>query len=159
LIELLAAVDASGSAGVQDAYRLSQGFHRLLGRVREAIQAENAAALKREEVRYKNTTDGAWLDDREDHFKALSESTYVQRRAQLVEVIYCWWSDVLRASTGIPRTEIPSAATQTRAVAAKLSTPEILQRIRRVEELRDHLGRNIQEALALEVAFLKIFRF
>jgi len=159
LIELLAAVGASGSAGVQDAYRLSQGFHRLLGRVREAIQTENAAALKREEVRYKNTTDGAWLDDREDHFKALSESTYVQRRAQLVEVIYRWWSDVLRASTGIARAEIPSAATQTRTIAGKLTTPEILQRIRRVEELRDHLGRNIQEALALEVAFLKIFRF
>ena len=159
LIELLAGVGASGSAGVQDAYRLSQGFHRLLGRVREAIQTENAAALKREEVRYKNTTDGAWLDDREDHFKALSESTYVQRRAQLVEVIYRWWSDVLRASTGIARAEIPSAATQTRTIAGKLTTPEILQRIRRVEELRDHLGRNIQEALALEVAFLKIFRF
>jgi hypothetical protein len=127
--------------------------------VREAIQTENAAALKREEVRYKNTTDGAWLDDREDHFKALSESTYVQRRAQLVEVIYRWWSDVLRASTGIARAEIPSAATQTRTIAGKLTTPEILQRIRRVEELRDHLGRNIQEALALEVAFLKIFRF
>jgi hypothetical protein len=25
--------------------------------------------------------------------------------------------------------------------------------------LRDHLGRNIQEALAIEVAFLNIFRF
>jgi len=32
-----------------------------------------------------------------------------------------------------------------------------LQRIRCLEELRDHLGRNIQEALALEVAFLAIF--
>jgi DNA polymerase-3 subunit delta' len=159
LIELLSAIGAADSAGVQGAYRLAQGFHRLLGRVREAIQAANTAALKREEVRYKNTTDGAWLDDREDHFKALSESTYVQRRAQLVEVIYRWWSDVLRSSTGVGRTEIPSAAMQTRAIAAKLSTPEILQRIRRVEELRDHLGRNIQEALALEVAFLSILRF
>jgi hypothetical protein len=43
--------------------------------VRENIQSENAGRLKREEVRYKNTTDGAWLDEREDHFKALSEST------------------------------------------------------------------------------------
>jgi hypothetical protein len=32
-----------------------------------------------------------------------------------------------------------------------------LQRIRCLEELRDHLGRNIQEALAIEVAFLAIF--
>ena len=159
LVELLSEIATPQTASVQGAYRLAQGFLRLLGRVRETIQAENAAALKREEVRYKNTTDGAWLDDREDHFKALSESTYVQRRAQLIEVIYRWWSDVLRASTGVDRTELPAAAPQTRAIAAHLSTPEILKRIRRIEELRDQLGRNIQEALALEVAFLSVFRF
>jgi DNA polymerase-3 subunit delta' len=120
--------------------------------------AEHAAALKREEQRYKNTTDGSWLDEREDHFKALTESTYVQRRAQLIEVIYRWWSDVLRASTGIERRELPSAAAQTNAFAQRLTTPEILKRIRRVEDLRDQLGRNIQEALALEVACLSVFR-
>jgi hypothetical protein len=40
---------------------------------------------------------------------------------------------------------------------AIVTTPEILRRIRRLEELRDHLGRNIQEALAIEVAFLEVF--
>ena len=51
------------------------------------------------------------------------------------------------------------AAASTEAIAARLTTPEILRRIRRLEELRDQLGRNIQEALALEVAFLNVFRF
>jgi hypothetical protein len=83
----------------------------------------------------------------------------VQRRAQLVEVLLRWWSDVLRVSTGVPRQEIPSAAAVTAAIAKQMTTPEILKRIRRVEELRDQLGRNIQEALAIEVAFLGIFRF
>ena len=32
-----------------------------------------------------------------------------------------------------------------------------LDSLRRIEELRDHLGRNIQEALALEVALLRVF--
>jgi hypothetical protein len=32
-----------------------------------------------------------------------------------------------------------------------------LKRIRCLEELRDHLNRNIHEALAIEVAFLTIF--
>lgn len=159
LIELVGAVATGDSAGVQGAYRLAQGLQRLLAKSKERIQAENAAALKAEEARYKNTTDGAWLDDREDHFKALNESMYVRGRAELIEVLFRWWSDVLRASTGVARLEIPSAAEQTRAVAAKLTTPEILKRVRRVEELRDQLGRNIQEALALEVAFLTIFRF
>lgn len=158
LVDLLATITRPEAAGVQAAYRLAQGVQGLLRQVRESIQAEHAAALKKEEARYKNTTDGSWLGEREDHFKALTESLYVQRRAQLIEVIFRWWSDVLRASTGIERLELPAAAEQTRAFAAKLTTPVILQRIRRVEELRDQLGRNIQEALALEVAFLSVFR-
>jgi DNA polymerase-3 subunit delta' len=158
-VELLRSFDSGESHGVQTAYRLAQGLQRLLARAKERIQADNAAALKTEESRYKNTTDGAWLSDREDHFKALNESMYLQRRAELIEVLFRWWSDVLRASTGVGRLEIPSAAEQTRAVAAKLSTTQILNAIRRVEELRDQFGRNIQEALALEVAFLTIFRF
>ncbi|MGI8820568.1 MAG: hypothetical protein ACR2ID_06865 [Chthoniobacterales bacterium] len=156
LIALLGA--AAGAGGVQAAFRLAQGVQGLLRKVREGIQAEYAAALKQEETRYKNTTDGSWLDEREDHFKALTESSYLQRRAQLLEVIFRWWSDVLRASTGIERLEIPAAAAQTRACAARLTPPQILERIRRVEDLRDQLGRNIQEALALEVAFLSVFR-
>ena len=63
--------------------------------------------MKREEVRYKNTTDGAWLDDREDYFKALTESQYVRQRSRLIETLFLWWSDVLRANTGVAR---PGAA-------------------------------------------------
>jgi DNA polymerase-3 subunit delta' len=158
-VDVLRAHSTSGSNGVQGAYRLVQALQRLLAGLREKIQAENAASLKHEQTRYKNTTDGAWLDYREDHFKALNESQYVQRRAQLIEVLFRWWSDVLRASTGVERFELPEAAAETAAIAGKLGTHEILQRLRRVEELRDHLGRNIQEALALEVAFLSLFRF
>ena len=159
LVEMLGMLANPEMEGVQAPYRLAQGFLRLLGETRAAILAGNAAALKAEEVRYKNTTDGAWLDEREDHFKALTESRYLQRRAQLVEVVLRWWADVLRARTGIARREFPEAATKTGALAARLSAVEILQRIRRIEELRDHLGRNIQEALAIEVAFLSAFRF
>ena len=43
------------------------------------------------------------LAEREDYYKALSESQYVQRRARLVEIVYTWWSDVLRANSGIMR--------------------------------------------------------
>lgn len=157
LVALLRAHADNG--GVQGAYQLAQGFQSSLRALREAIQNENAAALKAEEARYKNTTDGAWLDEREDYFKALTESAYVQRRAQLVEVLFRWWTDVLRVTRGLEVAEIPEAAAEVRAVAAKLRTPDCLRRIRRIEELRDQLGRNIQEALAIEVAFLNVFRF
>jgi DNA polymerase-3 subunit delta' len=159
LVELLGTVAASPGEGVQHAYRLAREFHRLLAQIRAVIQEENAAALKREEVRYKNTTDGAWLDEREDYFKALTESQYVRQRSRLIETLFLWWSDVLRASTGVARCEFPSAQKQTEMLGQKLTTAEILRRIRRLEEMRDQLGRNIQEALAIEVAFLSVFSF
>ena len=159
LIQLLNSVDPNAPGSVHEAYRLAQGFQRLLAKIREAIQEENAAALKRDETRYKNTTDGAWLDLREDHYKALTESHYLEQRAQLVEILLLWWSDVLRASTGVATRELPTAQAKTSAIAARLTTSEILRRIHRLEELRDNLGRNIHEALALEVTFLKVFRF
>jgi DNA polymerase-3 subunit delta' len=157
LVQLLGDVVSAKGKGIQPGYQLARGFHRLLAEVREAIQEENTAALKRDEARYRNTTDGAWLDDREDYYKALTESQYVRRRARLVEILFLWWSDVLRANTGIARRELSSAQQQTEALASRLKTPDILRRIRRLEELRDHLGRNIQEALAVEVAFLSVF--
>jgi DNA polymerase-3 subunit delta' len=157
LVEMLGRTASSKGQGIQPAYQLAGGFHRLLRQIREAIQTENEAAEKREQARYRQTTDGAWLDDREDYYKALTESQYVRQRARLVEILFLWWSDVLRASTGVARREFPAAKRQTEDLASRLKTPEILRRIRRLEEMRDHLGRNIQEALAVEVAFLTVF--
>jgi DNA polymerase III subunit delta' len=157
LVELLGHVASAEGQGIQPAYQLARGFHRLLAHLRETIQEENAAALKRDEARYRNTTDGAWLDEREDYYKALTESQYVRQRSRLVEILFLWWSDVLRANTGVARREFPKAQENTERLGSRLKTPEILRRIRRLEEMRDHLGRNIQEALAVEVAFLSVF--
>jgi hypothetical protein len=52
---------------------------------------------------------------------------------------------------------LSAANKETAALAERFSTPEVLRRIQRLEELRDHLGRNIQEALAFEVALLQVF--
>ncbi|MBA3882371.1 MAG: hypothetical protein H0X73_06545, partial [Chthoniobacterales bacterium] len=158
-VELLRTNVNNNWSGIQSAYCLARGLQRLLANLRESIQAENAAIFKKEENRYRTTTDGAWLDEREDHLKALNESTYLQRRERLLEVLFRWWSDVLRASTGAERFELPQAVEETTATAARLTTAEILKRVQRVEDLRDQLGRNIQEALALEAALLSVFRF
>src|SRR3954447_10900071 len=48
LIQLLGSAAGSRGQGIQPAYRLARGFHRLLGQMREAIQNENAAGLKRD---------------------------------------------------------------------------------------------------------------
>ena len=70
-----------------------------------------------------------------------------------------WWSDLLRFKTRMARRELLSASDQTSIVAGKLSAADTCGAFRRLEEMRDHLGRNIREALALEVAFLSVFTF
>ncbi len=157
LIELLRRAAGEETWNVQHAYQLAQGLQRLLGGIREEIKARNLETEKAEEARYKNSTDGSWLADREDYYKALNESQYLSRRAGLLETLFAWWSDLLRARTGIERRELPALTRETNELSKRFTTAEILRRIRRLEELRDHLGRNIQETLALEVGFLKIF--
>jgi DNA polymerase III subunit delta' len=157
LVKLLQQISRERTWTIQFAYRLAQEFQGLLRSVREEVKHETDEALKQEQIRYKEATDGAWLEEREQYYKALSESLYLQRRAELIETLFAWWSDVLRSSNGVAQCSLPRARQETAALASRFSTPEILKRIRCLEELRDHLGRNIHEALAIEVTFLTIF--
>jgi DNA polymerase III subunit delta' len=157
LVQLLRGVSREANWSLQFAYGLAQEFQRLLRAIREEVKQETDEASKREQTRYKDATDGAWLEEREEYYKALSESRYLERRARLVEALYAWWTDVLKTSNGVAHRNLPEAREQTTAVANRLSIADILKRIRYVEELRDHLARNIHEALAIEVAFLAIF--
>src|SRR6476660_9215583 len=156
LVKLLQQASREKNWTIQFAYGLAQEFQRLLREVRDEVKRETDAALKKEEARYKDATDGAWLEEREDYYKALTESLYLQRRAGLIEALFAWWTDVLRASNGVAHHNLVHARKETAALAARFSSAEILKRIRCIEELRDHLGRNIHEALAIEVAFLTI---
>ena len=157
LLDLLGQISQRKSWNIETAYGVTQGLHRLLGSIREQIKRKNEEAQKAEEARYKNSTDGAWLEDREDYYKALTESQYIQRRAHVLEVVFLWWTDVLRAKTGVKTSEFPEFKKEIASLAERFRTPEILKRLRRLEEMRGHLAYNIQEALALEVAFLKVF--
>lgn len=157
LVKLLQQASRQTTWNIQFAYRLAQEFQQLLRAVREEVKHETDDALKQEETRYREATDGAWLEEREEYYKALSESLYLQRRAALVETLFAWWTDVLRANNDVAQRDIPAAKQETATLAKRFSTAEILRRIRSLEELRDYLGRNIQESLAIEVAFLAIF--
>ena len=158
LLRLLCTTAEENPQGVERAYRVSQGMQALLNSVREQIREEHAAALKREETRYRHTTDGGWLSEREDYYKALTESVYRERRSRLIETLFLWWADVLRVKVGESGRLLKSCAKATEKIAAQMNTADVLKRIRRLEEMRDHLNTTVQEALVLEVACLHIFR-
>src|SRR6267154_2434517 len=152
LAKLLQQAGRHSTWTIQFAYRLAQEFQQLLRAVREEIKFETDEALKREQARYKDATDGAWLAEREQYYKAVTESLYLERRAALVETLFAWWTDVLRANNDVAQREIPVAKQETAALSRRFSTSEILKRIRSLEELRDHVGRKVHEGLAIEVA-------
>ncbi|HET9801270.1 MAG TPA: AAA family ATPase, partial [Chthoniobacterales bacterium] len=66
LVELLRRTAHEKDWGVQQAYKVAQGVQSLLGAIKEQITNQTADAFKEEETRYRNSTDGVWLEDRED---------------------------------------------------------------------------------------------
>lgn len=150
-----------GGTEIGAIYSLVHEFSSLLGEAKAAIADEGASELKTEEKLYKQTTDGKWLGEREEYYKALAESRYLQARTLYVETLLQWWGDVLRQqhhATAEGSLDFPTFAAQTERAARQFSTPDVLRRVKALEGLRENFGRNVQEQLAVEVAFLEAFR-
>lgn len=159
-LELLGALGrffSGKSASVAGVFGLVQDTFALLAAIRAEIEEEFATDLKREETVYSKTTDGSWLDGRETHYKALSEARYVLCRSRLIETLIEWWADLLRARENYGTPTLTEVAELTAREAPRFESAQILERIGVLERLRDQLERNVQEQLAIEVAFLRAF--
>jgi DNA polymerase-3 subunit delta' len=157
LLDALARLFRERERGVTEVYRLGRSFAVLLQQARDKITEENEAELKAEETHYRQTTESDWLDDREEYFKALTESRYVRERSLLGETLVAWWADVLRQQQGAAGLDLPDYAAQTAALAGTMPPHEALKRLAALEQMRENLGRNIKEDLAIEAAFLSAF--
>jgi DNA polymerase-3 subunit delta' len=153
LLDDLAGAASTPATRISGAYRILREFQLVLTAAKDEIRAEEEAEFEAEEDKYERRDYGDWLDEREAHHKVRGDSRYLAERERLVAALARWWQTVLHASLGVATGESAAQA----AIAARLSTPEILRRLTRLEELHEWLGRNIQEALALEVAFLDAF--
>lgn len=149
LERLLAAPGSPTRAG----FALARAFLDVLGRERERIRDEAAETLKAEQEHYKNRTDGAWLDDREEQLKAATEATVVRTRAELLQSLSGWFGDLLRLQHGGDATHIRLALRDHLQTDPRLT----LRRVETLEEIAADLNRNVQEALAVEAGFLKLF--
>lgn len=155
LLQMLDAHASRGDYGTGPALRLAAGFLRILSGIRESIQQEQDDDYQSEREKYRQTTEGKWLADREEHYKAVGESLYILERNRMVETLSAWWAQALRSGgmRAHPAMEREGAA----RLAESFERMEVIGRLSRIDALRDHLGRNIQEAMAVEAAFLEIF--
>ena len=159
LLEILREYFTRETKGIAPSFGLVRQFTQVLAGAKQTIQSALDELQEGEHDRYAKTTDGEWLKDREEHFKALAESRYVQERSLLVATLLNWWADVLRHQhqPQAPQLEYPDFAADTARLAAKLTTAQVLKKITAIEELRENLDRNVVELLSIEVAFLKTF--
>jgi DNA polymerase-3 subunit delta' len=159
-IQLLDAVSGFFEArdfSVAGALGLARQLHESLTAVRLRIAEEHEALLKREQEIYRQTTDGKWLDDLAERLSALTESRYVKMRASLIMRLIEWFGDIIRLQHKTIHLDLPHYRAKTERSAGEIALPELLNRIRALESLQEQFSRNVQESLAIDVAFLKAF--
>ena len=156
LAELGRIVEAEGFSVVA-ALKLARALLEVLGEVRDRIETEHSDLLNQDQTAYKQTTDGAWLAEREERLSALTESRYVKERANLVLRLMEWFGDALRIKHGSSSLDLIDCRAAVSALTGRVSGVELVKRLGALQSLLDALSRNVQEALAIEAAFLKAF--
>ena len=125
----------------------------------EAIEEELEAVFEAEKKHFKQTTDvgSGWLKDREQETEAAIESRYRQERDGLMELLLAWMGDVMRHQVGVERLDLPQYGAATRALAERWDMPTVSRRLKELRKLYSNLHTNVQESLALDVAFISAF--
>ncbi len=159
LLDRLRAFSTIALPTLPQALTLVREFQALLAEAKEAITGHTEAALKAEVKLYKQATDatGAWFESREEYYKALTEARYRNERSALIETLEQWWADILRQQHGGQFLDHPASAAETAAVARRLPLAEVLRRADAIAGLRVNSNRNVNETLALEVAFIEAY--
>ncbi|MDG1358109.1 MAG: hypothetical protein P8P36_07950 [Akkermansiaceae bacterium] len=158
LLSALASMSKQGVGNMQAALTLRASFSAILAQQKSEISKCNDIAFKEESKKYKNTTDsGDWLKNREKYYLALTESEYLNEREKLIETLVCWMGDVVRQKCLVGQLDFPAERDTTESVASNHTINNLLHRMEGIEELRANLETNVQEQLALEVAFLTAF--
>jgi DNA polymerase-3 subunit delta' len=157
LVGELFRIVAAGGFSVVTALKFSRVFLGILGKVRERIETEHSDLLTKDQKAYKQTTDGAWLGEREERLSVLTESRYVKARASLILKMIEALGDALRTKHDSPFLDLAEYRASAVNLAGHLSSGELLKRLDALQSLNDSLSRNVQEALAIEVAFLDAF--
>ena len=137
------------------ALALRADFQTLLEQERQQITERINQALKEEAKAYAEGTDVRdWETRQKDATAALIETEYLGARGQMIELLQlCLGQAALIGSHAV---DITPVAPELEQVARQHSVPDLLARIRAVEELSRDLSFNVQEALVLDARFTQI---
>lgn len=136
-------------------YQLLDGLLKQLASLRASAESEIKA---RSPAHHHRDADASLQDQWEDEAKAATEAEYRRRRSQTLQALQWWLRDVWITAQDHPAAllAIPELAEETRHAAGRLSPSQALANLDLLERTQSLLHTNVQEALALEVAMLRL---
>lgn len=157
LLAVLEKLATRDQGTISAALALKKDFEEILEELHEGIKENQEDEFEKEQDHYKQTTDGSWLKQREEQVTAQIEAMYIQQRDALMDLLLAWMGDVARQQAGAEHLDLPEYRQATHALASRWTPEETTKRLRVLRQLDQHLHTNVNEGLALEVAFIQSF--
>lgn len=157
LLALLAHMAERAATGIGAAMALKAEFQDVLAGVKEGIEGEMEDEFDKEKEHYGQTTDGTWLKRREEEVSARVQAAYHHHRDTLLELLLSWMGDIARLQAGAQHLDLPTWSEHTSMLAARWSPESVMTRMRALRRLEQLMHTNVNESLALDVAFIHAF--
>ena len=157
LLGVLQQLSTRASGSISAALALKADFQAIIDALYDEIKEEQEAEFEKEQDHYKQTPDGSWLKQREEEVTAQIEAAYLQRRDALMDLLLAWMGDIARQQVGAEHLDLSQYREATAQLAQRWSPEDTAKRIRFLRQLDQHLHTNVNEGLALEVAFIQAF--
>lgn len=148
---------ANGRLDTGQALGLTRAFAAVLGELRKEVESGVKEAVKERADAYGKAIEEGVLKREEEANKAKVEALYLEQREHLLAVTLALLGDVLRRQNQVERLELPDQADLTTALAGQWSREQTIARLDSWRELHATMATNVNENLALEVAFLQTF--
>jgi DNA polymerase III subunit delta' len=145
----------AGGQGLMAAYKL---LDQLLLRLEELKKQTESELAGRSPLQKYEDPDPKTRDRWESELNAAVEAEYRRKRGELISGLLWWLRDVWVQAQGMDGelAALPSIATATDAVARRITPRQAAENIAMLDQTLRLLGTNVQEALTLEVALLKL---
>jgi DNA polymerase III subunit delta' len=159
LLNVLSQLNSTGreSPGIGSALAIKTEFQAILDALHDAIKEEQEALFDKEVEHYKQTTDGAWLKQREEQITAQIQALYLQRRESIMDLLLAWVGDISRQQVHAPHLELSRYRAATQRLSQCWTQTETNRRLKALLKLEKHMHTNASEGLALEVCFIEAF--
>jgi len=146
---------ATAQKGVLGRYRLLSVILARLGQIKAEI--ENTLAARSPLSRHQDV-EPQLREKWEDELTAAIEAEYRRQRGEVLLMLEWWFRDVWLTKLGLREgcLTFPGSGSDTQMVSVRISAKDATWNLRLMEETHRLLGSNVQEALAIEVSFLKV---